>query len=617
MTTPPAPDGRRVARDREGKRRIRRRWLLWGSVGVLLIVVGAGLWVGLRGLQAKSELEQAQGLIGTLKDQAVAFDIDGATETFDTVSAHTASARELTSDFVWRGAEFIPFAGPNLRAFRELAAVTDSVIVEVAQPLVGVAASVDPAALAPKDGAINIQPLVDAVPAVAKANAGMKSALAASAEIDTSATLSQVTDAHKKIDGMLTELAPVLQQADQLVPLIGPALGSEAPRKYVVMFQNNAELRALGGAALSFALVSMDNGKIQLDQTVSPSSGPLAALSPAPAELPDGVDELFPAYGTTIINSTQRPSFSAAATITEQIWFEHFGYHVDGVISIDPVALSYVLRATAPITLTTGDVLTADSLVPTLLNNVYLRFTSKNALANNAAQDQVFGEAVAATFAALTAGGLDINKLIGAVTQGWNEHRLLYWSANEAEQSQLAEVGLSGEMPVSDGETQRVGVYFQDAVGSKLNYYLQQRVTLGQASCRTDGNDSYRVSVDLQSTLPAAGISSLPFHITGEWRREGLKAGVQRLITYLYAPEGMQIVGASIDGVPVTLESHHDSTWGVGKTTVEIQPEKSSNITYDLIAAPGPTQFEALVTPTVAGTPIENQPLDCATVPAG
>jgi len=617
MTDGERGEARRTIRRRDVESGKRKRWIIWGSAGALVVILAAGAWVGVRGLQAKSELEQAQSLVGKLKDEVVAFDIDSATNTFDRVSAHTSSARGLTSDIVWRGAEFIPFAGPNLRAFRELAAVTDDVIVDVAEPLVGVASSIDPSALAPKNGAINIQPLADAVPAVGKANAGIKDALIASDAIDTSATLDQVADAHSKIDGMLRELAPALEKADQILPLLAPALGSEAPRNYVVMFQNNAELRALGGAALSFALVTVDNGRIQLGETVSPSSGPLASLSPAPAEIPDGVGELYPGYGTTVINATQRPSFSGAAAITEQIWFEHFGTHVDGVISIDPVALSYILRATAPITLSTGDVLTADSLVPTLLNSVYLRFTSKDVLANNAAQDRVFGEAVGATFAALTSGGLDVNKLVGAVTQGWTEGRLLLWSSNEAEQSQLAEIGLKGELPVSDTETQRVGVYFQDAVGSKLNFYLQQRVTLGQATCRADGNDSYRVSVDLKNTLPALGASKLPFHITGEWRREGLKVGVQRIATYLYAPEGMQIVGASVNGTPVALAPHHDLTWGVGKTTIEVEPEKAANITYELIAAPGPKTFEAQVTPTVAGTPIETLPLDCATVPAG
>lgn len=594
-----------------------KRWIIWGSAALLIILLGATAWVGLRGLQAKSDLETAQGLIGKLKAQTLAFDVGGANATLETISAHTRSARDLTDDFVWRTGELVPLAGPNLRAFRQLASVTDSVIVDVATPLIRVVSTIDPAALAPKDGAIDVQPLVDAVPAVKKANAGMKSAVSASDEIDTSGTLSQVTDAHKKIDAMLSGLAPVLQQADQILPLVGPALGADAPRRYVVMFQNNAELRSLGGAALSFAVVTMDNGKIELGDTVSPSTGVLAGFSAPPSEIPDGVLDVYPGYGTSIINATSRPSFTSAAEITDQKWFEHFGYHVDGVISIDPVALSYVLRATAPITLSTGDILTADTLVPILLNQVYLRFTSKNVDANNLAQDKIFGEAIGATFKALTAGGLDVKKLLGAVTQGWDERRILYWSANDAEQVELAEIGLNGELPVNDKKTERVGVYFQDAVGSKLNYYLQQRVTLGQATCRTDGNDSYRVSVDLHSTLPAAGVSNLPFHVTGEWRREGLKPGVQRLNTLLYAPEGMRIVGASVNGKPVELAALHDATWGVGKIIVEVQPEKTMNITYDLVAATGKSVFEAQVTPTVAGTPIATAALDCATVPAG
>jgi hypothetical protein len=610
-------DNRRAARAKEKKSgRSKKPFIIWGVTAVVLIVIAGGAWVGVHAFQAKGELEEAQGLIGTLKDQATALDTAGATATYAEVSEHTAAARSLTDDLVWRTAEFVPFAGANLRAFREIAAVTDSVIVDVADPLVTVMGTIDPATLAPQNGAINPQLFIDATPAVAQANVGIKSAVAANAAIDTSATISQISEAHDTITELLDQVAPALDTADKVVPLLAPALGSEGPRKYVVMFQNNAEVRALGGAALSFAPVTVDNGAISLGETVSASVDTFTTRTSSIVPVPDGVSDTYPGYGQSIIDSTQRPSFTAAAQMAQAFWTELYG-PIDGVISIDPVALSYILRATQPITMSTGDVLTPDSLVPILLNDVYLRFTGSDPKVLNAKQDAVFGEAVGATFAAITNGPLDVNELLGGLSQGYGENRLMYWSANEAEEAQMVAMGVNGELPVSDATTQRVGLYFQDAVGSKLNYYLNQSVHLSNASCRTDGLVNYRVSADLQSTLPTTGLSKLPFHITGEYLRNKVKIGVQRMEVRLYAPAGMQILGVKVNGVPVALPALHDESWSVGQVQIEVAPSAALNITYDMISQPGPTALEAQITPMVHPTTVDNSALDCTTVAAG
>ena len=620
MTKVPGEDSRRARRklDQRNSRSLLRNktaWI-WAGTGLVVVLIGAGVWIGIHAFQAKAELEKAQSLIGTMKDQAASFDIDGATKTFDVVSTHTENARNLTDDFVWRTAEFIPLAGANLRAFRELAAVTDSVMVEVAAPLIQVAGSLDPSTLAPKDGAIDLAPFVAAVPAVAAANEGIKAAVKASEAIDTSATIGQVTAAHKKVDSLLSDAAPLLQTADQVLPLLPQALGADDPQTYLVMFQNNAELRALGGAALSFAPVTVDNGTIVLGETVQPSVDDFDSFAQSPVPVPDGADAVYPGYGTSLINSTQRPGFSESAAMVSAMW-EQLSGPVDGVVSIDPVALGYVLRATDPITLSTGDVLKAESLVPLLLNDVYLRFTSKDKVANNLAQDNVFGEAVDATFGALTGGPLDVNRLLDALSQGWSERRIMYWSSDPAQAAALSQIGTNGELPVSDSKTERIGLYVQDAVGAKINFYLRQDLTLSQGTCRTDGLTSYRASFDLKNTLAAAGVEKLPFHVTGEYKKYGLKAGEQRLIVRLYAPEGMQIVNASVNNVPVALADLHDTTWSVGQVQVQIPPEQTANITYDMIAADGPTSFEAQVTPMVHATNTTTVALDCATVPAG
>lgn len=595
------------------------RWWFWTVIGALLIAIGTGSWVGVRGLQAKSELETAQTLVGQLKTQALKQDIAGATKTLDTLRRHTAEAVELTSDPIWRMTEAVPKLGPNLTMVRELAAVTNSVITNAVDPLVQVASEITPASLAPKNGAINLAPFQSAVVPVKDASNAIHSAIATVDGMNATGTLSQLSAAKTKLRALLGSVAPMMETLKTLLPMLPPAMGADGPRNYVVMFENNAEARSLGGTALSFALVTMDHGKITLAKTVAAGSDNFAKYDKSVIPVPDGAAEVYPgrSFGTFIADATMRPSFVSAAQITSEMWKRQFGLSPDGVISIDPVALGYILGASQPIKLSTGDTLTGDTLVPLLLNQVYQRYWTKNPAADNRAQDTVYGQAVAATFAALSGGKFDAKKLLHAVVQASAEHRILFWSARQPEQEQFVKAGLAGELPRSDKSTDRIGVYFQDAIGSKMDYYLTQSVHLSQAMCRADGRQNYRVSVDLTNTAPQDALKKLSPSILGQWKFSQLKPGDQRMIVMLYAPPGSQIVGATVSGAPFHLDALHDTDYPVAKVAVIFNPGKTQNLTFDVVAAsPGKKVLEAQVTPMVHATSVDKVPLDCATVPA-
>jgi hypothetical protein len=616
--TPP----RRRKTFRGPRKRFYTRWWFWLIVGVILVLAALAAyaaWVGTRALEAKDELESAQSEITELRAQALAFDMAGAMKTYDSVAGHTAKAAELANDPFWKAIEWVPVAGPNLRAVRELAEVTDSVITEVVDPLMSVAGGLDPASLTPKDGALDLAPLIAAVPALAEASDGLVTVSAAAAAIETEGTIDQVAAAQTQITGLLAQLEEPLALLNRIVPLLAPALGSEAPRTYAIMFQNPAESRALGGTALSFALMKMDQGRIQLQETIPAAYGNFELYPNAVVTPPDGVEEIYGSdYARFIANVTVRPSFPDTARITQEMWLREFGYNVDGIVSIDPVALGYVLRATDPMTLSTGDVLGADTLVPLLLNTVYQRYNSGNVLKDNIAQDVVYGEAVSATFARLTSGPLNPQALIAAIMQGTSEHRILIYSARENETAELAAAGLTGELPVSDATTDRIGVYFQDNVGAKMNFYLQQKVHLQQATCRPDGRPNYRVTVELTNAIDPAAVSTLSPSILGQYKVQKVKKGDQRMVVMIYAPPGSEVIGAGLNGKPQAVEVKHDGAYPVRYMKVTIPAGGTSTVSYDVVAAaPGAKALEAAITPMVNPTVVDSLPLDCATVPAG
>lgn len=600
------------------RKRLYTRWWFWSVIGGLVLLIAFGSWIGLRGMQAKAELSSAQVLVSQLKGLALKQDFAGATKTLKALKAHSVKAQELTSDPIWRTGEVLPIIGRNLTVVRELAAVTNTVVTDVISPLVTVASMITPASLAPKGGAINLEPLTSAVVPVNAANGAIHSALVKVDAINTSGTLSQLEAGKKKLGGLLRSVVPTMQTVKTILPMVPLAMGSEAPRHYIIMFQNNAEARALGGTALSFVVLTMDKGKVAISKAIPAAYGNFSRFANSVIPVPEGVQDIYAdSFGTFIANITVRPDFVSAAQMTSIMWQKQFGLQVDGVISVDPVALSYLVGATGPIQLPSGDVLTETSLVPLLLNGVYQRYWTRDNEADNKAQGAIYSEAVAATFARLSGGGFDAKVLLNSIVRGVSEHRLLFWSKNDNEQTQLAKGSLVGALPKSDSATDRIGVYFQDAIGSKMDFYVTQSVHLSQAVCRADGRANYRVSVDLTNTAPANALKALSPSIMGTWKSERVKPGYQRMIVMLYAPPGSQIVAGTAGGTPLQLQALHDTDYPVAKVQVDFAPGATQKLSFDVLAAkPGKKVLAAQITPMVNPTALDTVPLDCATVSA-
>jgi len=62
------------------------------------------------------------------------------------------------------------------------------------------------------------------------------------------------------------------------------------------------------------------------------------------------------------------PDFPTAAALFAKMYTGRTGTAVDGVVAIDPVALSYLLEGTGPVDVGDGVVLTSDTVVPVLLS---------------------------------------------------------------------------------------------------------------------------------------------------------------------------------------------------------------------------------------------------------
>lgn len=595
------PESRRTAARRGSRARI----VLWVVLALVLLLILAVAWVGVRGVLAKGHLERAVADVDTLRSQLTSGDTGGAQKTARHLEDEAASARSLTGDPVWGAAQSVPFFGTNLRAVRDVSVIVDDVASDAVSPVAGVLGKLGSDSFAPKDGKIDLQPIEDAQPAVAKATKTLQQARTDATRIDTSGTLSPVTTAVGQLRNALSSASEQAVAANRIVQLAPAMLGHDGERRYLLLFQNNAELRAGGGIPGAVAALDAKDGSLRLSaQASSGDFGPYdQPVLPLTADTRGLYGEITGEYMQDV---TLTPRFDVSAKLAREMWKQKFGQQVDGVLAMDPVTLSFILKATGPVQLPTGDTLTSDNAVQLLLSDVYAKYPDP------AVQDAFFASAASAVFDKVSSGGFDAKTFVSALTQSSDEGRLRLWSADKAEQRRISGTPVAGELPTASVDSNQFAVYLNDGTGAKMDYYLQKRVSVGSSVCRKDGRPTSVVEITLKNAAPADAATSLPRYVTGGGDF-GVAPGAIKTLLAAYAPRDAIFLGATKDGATTPVQTATDGGHPVAQLQTLLVPGES--LTYR-VAFLGESKYakspvQATSTPGVRQTETKPLTFDC------
>lgn len=578
---------------RRGRRSLRLAIIIAGST--IVLAVASLVWVGIHVVLAKSALETAVPLAATLQKQIVAGDRAGAALSYRHLTATAAAAAELTADPVWAGYEKVWAVGPNLVAARELATVVHSVVIDGLKPLMLVNSKFTVSDFKPVGGAVNFAPLVAIQPEIAQSARALATASSEANKIGSAGTVRSISAAIRTLRAKLQTVSTAANALDRASRLIPAMLGADGPRNYLLLFQNPGELRATGGITGAFGLVHTENGRVKLVQQASTTD---FAQFPQPVlPLDSATTALYgPITGQYIQDVNLTPDFTKSGPLAQEMWKRRFGLTVDGVLSVDPVTLSYLLRATGPITLPTGDVLSSATAVDLLLSQVYARYPK------HVDQSIFFNAAASAVFKAVASGAMKPAALVAALAQAGSEHRVLLWSAHPHDQALLAATTLAGGLPVSDRDTLRFGVYFNDATGGKMDYYLATKLAIGQKVCRNDKRSTYSVEVSLKNTVSATAVPSLGLLVTGG-RYFGVPVGHVRTAVIVYGPAEVVSLSATRDGAQLSNNlAIHDGRQ-VATTMVELSPGESAVLRFNWLS-----RLPSQLTGSLVATPIIHLP---------
>lgn len=373
------------------------------------------------------------------------------------------------------------------------------------------------------------------------------------------------------------KLAELLAEIDQQLPILTTLLGNAHPQRYLVLLQNNHELRPGGGFIGSYLLLDLNDGYIQNLEfhDVYEIDGQFHESIQPPAEIAQLTDQ----WG--LRDSNYSPDLPTS--LKKAAWFleKEGGPTVDHVVMVDLYSIQKLLELTGPISLSSLKKPLNTENFPTILS--YLVESKASGVQDPKA---IFRELVPAVQTKLEEQKRGMN-WVEWFSQMTQSKHIAFYSKDETLQSFWSDWGADGAFAQVQPKEDYFMMVQTNIGGNKSDAYIQttlhhetviehsgkiqNQVTLTRQHQWTD-----EVETQIRNELSQFGIQSIE-----EWVIGILGDGPNRSGIRLYVPTGTQLLGAQ--GIPqAEVERHHDEALNLDYFYFEsiVYPEKESTLSF-------------------------------------
>ncbi len=382
----------------------------------------------------------------------------------------------------------------------------------------------------------------------------------------------QVTVVKQQVSHLRDELN-ILEGTLTLTP---EAIGLFGEKKYLVLFQNNMELRPTGGFIGSYGLLTFADGTLKdfKIEDVYTADGQLQGHVPPP----DPIRVHLGQEHWYLRDSNWDPDFVGSATRAAWFFEKEQNVAVDGVAAIDLGVIEELLKNVGPIEV-------ADYKEKVSAQNL---FTSAQTHAESdffpgSSNKRDFLGAVARTlFETMIhdknkSAPVILSTLKTALTQ---KHALLYFTAPQL-QSLVNNLNWSGELkkqPCPNGNCVNDYLMVVDAnLGvNKANYFVKRKIN-DSVTIKADGQILHTLSIAYKNDSPATDT-----HLGGEYKN----------YLRVLVPSSMHLTSAQVGELPLTITSsalasgsavatQSAQNWQTLASLVTVPPQSEKVITFN------------------------------------
>lgn len=569
----------------------RRPLPMFSAAFVLVALLALAAWLAVETRAAKGNLEQARAEAVQAKDTLSKGHVEEAAKHANAVQLHAQQARNATHSLPWAIAASIPWLGSPFESGQQISDVVLGFSTDVLVPSTRIGLALSPDHLF-TGSRLDVHLLRDEEPALTKLSADAMRLDAKAGAIVAPTYLAAVADARSKLQAQITGVAKILQTTALVAQLAPSMMGADGPTNYFMGFQTNAEARGTGGIAGGFGILHFNDGAPSIE-----TLGPDTDLSEQFRPLDLG-SEFSSIYGyanpsSDIRNSNLSSHFPYAAQIWKSMWAQRSGMNVDGAVSIDPVALSYILGAVGPVTMADSEQITKDNVVQLTESTAYSRFPT-----DQVARKKYLQDIAAEVVKKMTRFTQSPRELLAALGKAIGERRIAVWSSSEANQKLLAQTPLAHEIP--DDAAPYAEVVVNNLAGNKMDYYLRRAITYTADRCTTSKRNS-TVTIKLTNDAPD---TPLPEYVAGAGGLSPsvplkMPSGSMLTSVRLIATKGAELVSAFSNDQQMPVFSNTERGHPSFEVQVAIPPRQSGELTFHLTEPTSPGVARVPVQPLV------------------
>lgn len=423
---------------------------------------------------------------------------------------------------------------------------------------------------------------------------------------------SRVAFAKEKIE----EVSATLNATQKHFPALLKLLGDRYPHRYLILFQNNNEMRPTGGFIGSYAIMDVNDGYIESLEThdVYDIDGTYGGIIEPPEE--------FKAFTSNwrFRDSNYSPDFSVSAKKARWFLEKEGGPSVDTVIAINQGLLEDMLDITGPIQVGNFGKLNSDNY------ELLLSFVIEGKVWG--AEDP---KHILKVFVPLFKEAIlkeeNIGKVSSKLYKAIQQKHIMMYSADEDIQALFETLGISGKVHETQKNEDYLSVINISTGGTKSDQFIEEKINhdtkidkygkvideVGISRTHMWTDETY---MEWKKVINAYGFTYIPDQVI-----DILGRGRNRVNTRIYVPQGSVLLDSN--GADVMTKYDKDLRKTYFLVTMEVKAGETDEVwiqyrppitmsfspssTYKLIIEKQPGSVGSIFTKTVTTDPeIEN-----------
>lgn len=333
----------------------------------------------------------------------------------------------------------------------------------------------------------------------------------------------------------IDQLESFVVDTKPLLEVLPDIMGQKEEKKYLVLFQNDKELRPTGGFITAYAIMRVSNGLIETEGSsdIYQLDNTLTKRVPAPEPI---LKYLPNVPSLNLRDSNLSPDFKQSMLTFESLYqFTQDQKDIDGIIALDTQFVTAVMEVLGDIEIEGGDKFTTEKVdacnCPQIIYELE-RYADQPVAFEKGERKGIIGVLMQALMdKAFNAPKSQWPSLLGTAIQSLREKHLIMYFLDGRNQEAIEKVNFAGRVHEYDGDYLQINE--TNFAGAKSNLFVQEKVKQ-VAKYGKDGNLEKKLTIEYKYPRKMDNCSLE--------RQGGLcLAGIYRDWIRIYVPKGSKI----------------------------------------------------------------------------